>query len=29
MTVLEAAHISNVAQPQAFTKAVLDFLRPN
>jgi 3-oxoadipate enol-lactonase len=28
MTVLDAAHISNVAQPQAFTKAVLDFLRP-
>jgi 3-oxoadipate enol-lactonase len=29
MTVLEAAHISNVAQPAAFTKAVLDFLKPN
>jgi 3-oxoadipate enol-lactonase len=29
MTVLEAAHISNVAQPQAFTRAVLEFLRPN
>ena len=27
ITVLDAAHISNVAQPQAFTKAVLDYLR--
>jgi 3-oxoadipate enol-lactonase len=26
ITVLDAAHISNVAQPAAFTKAVLDFL---
>jgi 3-oxoadipate enol-lactonase len=26
MTVLEAAHISNVEQPEAFTKAVLDYL---
>jgi 3-oxoadipate enol-lactonase len=29
ITMLDAAHISNVAQPQAFTKAVLDFLAPN
>jgi 3-oxoadipate enol-lactonase len=29
ITVLDAAHISNVAQPQPFTKAVLDFLRPH
>jgi 3-oxoadipate enol-lactonase len=27
ITVLEAAHISNVAQPQAFTRAVLDYLQ--
>lgn len=26
MTVLDAAHISNIEQPQAFTKAVLDYL---
>jgi 3-oxoadipate enol-lactonase len=28
LVVLEAAHISNVEQPQAYTKAVLDFLLP-
>ena len=27
MIVLDAAHISNVEQPQAYTKAVLDFLK--
>ena len=26
LVTLDAAHISNVEQPQAFTKAVLDFL---
>jgi 3-oxoadipate enol-lactonase len=29
MTVIEAAHISNVEQPAAYGKAVVDFLRPN
>jgi 3-oxoadipate enol-lactonase len=26
MTILEAAHISNVEQPEAFTEAVIGFL---
>jgi 3-oxoadipate enol-lactonase len=29
ITVLDTSHISNLGQPQAFTKAVLDFLLPH